>query len=179
MDTAVEGAGEKIFCEACYIKVHPNDQFCNNCGYPLKGSAEQQDAFKSKQVVDTVNMRDYQKKLANASNTLYFLSALFILVAGILFFKHEEDEAVLAYVLPSIILGVTFLLLATYTKKKPLACLICGFSLYIIVQALGAISDPATIASGIILKIIVVVFLINGIKSAVEVDRMRKENNLV
>ena len=179
MDTTDNQTAEKIFCDACYVKVDSNDQFCNECGYPLKGTKEEQNVFKARQAVNSIDIVDYNKKLRQAANTLYYLSGIFVLSGIIQFFVNKDDPAVLAYVLPSIILAIVFLALAGYTKKKPLACIICGFSLYVIVQILNAIADPKTIASGILIKIIIIGFLIKGIKSAIEIDRIKKESNLV
>jgi hypothetical protein len=85
---------------------------------------------------------------------------------------------VLAYVLPNLILAILFLALAGYSRKKPLVCLVCGLCLYVIVQVLMLIDDPARIAYGIIFKIAIIGYMINGIKSAIEIEKIKKENNI-
>ncbi|MBS1504603.1 MAG: zinc ribbon domain-containing protein [Bacteroidetes bacterium] len=179
MDATINPADGTALCNSCFNKVGPDDQFCNNCGYPLKGSQQEQNSFKTRHIVNTIDLVDYKKKLRNAENTLYYLAGLFALWGIILFFMHKDEEDVLAYCIPNFVLAVVFLLLGAYTKKKPLICLISGFSLYVIVQVLLAINDPSSLVSGIFVKIIIIGFLVRGIKSAVETDRIRKESNLV
>jgi len=44
---------------------------------------------------------------------------------------------------------------------------------------LNAIIDPVTIIKGLIMKIIIVGFLIKGLKAALEIEKMKKENQLL
>jgi len=48
----------------------------------------------------------------------------------------------------------------------------------VIVQVLIFINDPEVIDTGIIIKIVIIGFLVKGIKSAVEVERIKNENNI-
>ncbi|HJP63349.1 MAG TPA: hypothetical protein VJ844_07890 [Mucilaginibacter sp.] len=178
MDITTNPADGTALCNSCFTKIDLDDQFCNNCGYPLKGTPEEQRIFQSTRVVNEIDMADYKKKLTNAANTLYYLCGIFVIYGLITFFLKKDDDDVLAYVLPNFILAIVFVALGGYTKKKPLACLISGFSLYIIVLILNAVNSPATLIQGIIVKVIIIGFLVRGIKSAIEVDRIKKENNL-
>ena len=92
--------------------------------------------------------------------------------------KDQADG--LTDVILNIILAMIFLALGGYTHKKPLACIISGLALYIIIQVLNIIIDPVSFASPIVLivKIVIIGFLIKGIRSAIEIERIRKENNL-
>ncbi|HVV54108.1 MAG TPA: zinc ribbon domain-containing protein [Mucilaginibacter sp.] len=179
MELTTTPSNETHLCDSCFSPVGADDQFCPHCGYPLKGTPEEQKTFKSKQIVNSIDMADYQKKLRIAANTLYYLCGIFILAAIVLFFVHKDEDQVLAYVIPNLILAVIFLLLGAFTKKQPLACVISGLCLYVIVQVLNAMVDIKTLFSGIYIKIFIILFLIRGIKSAIEVDRIRKESNLV
>jgi hypothetical protein len=178
MDITTNPADGSSLCNSCFTKIDQDDQFCNNCGYPLKGTEEEKRTFQSTRTVNEIDIADYNKKLTNAANTLYYLGGIFVIYALVQFFVKKDDEDVLAYVLPNIVLAIVFVVLGGYTKKKPLACLISGFSLYIIVQVLNAVTEPSTVIKGIIVKIIVIGFLVRGIKSAIEVDRIKKESNL-
>jgi len=76
-------------------------------------------------------------------------------------------------VIPNLVLAVVFLALGGYTHKKPLACIISGLSLYIIVLILFFIDNPASLAYGVIVKIVII-----GIKSAIEIEKIKKEHNI-
>jgi hypothetical protein len=178
MDITTSPSNQAALCDSCYTIINPEDHFCNNCGYPLKGTEEEKKNFRITHIPPAFNRREYDKKLQNAANTLYYLTGVFVVSGLILFFQNKDEPDVLSYVLPNLILAMVFLVLGGYTRKKPLACIISGFALYIIIQILNAITDPKTLASGIFIKIIIIGFLIKGIKSAIEVDRIKKENNV-
>jgi hypothetical protein len=123
-------------------------------------------------------MFNYNKTLKQAGTTLYFLAGVFILSGLVYFFMHKDEEDVVAVVITDLIMAAMFLVLGAYSKKKPLACLISGLSLYVIVQLLNAIVDPISIARGIIIKIVIIGYMIKGIKSAMEIEKIRKEKHI-
>jgi len=180
MDNTAAQPNKISLCESCYTKVEPEDRFCNSCGYPLKGTEDEKRNFRPTLTDPILNMRDYANRLQNAANTLYYLTGVFVLSALILFFQTKDQADGLTDVILNIILAMIFLALGGYTHKKPLACIISGLALYIIIQVLNIIIDPVSFASPIVLivKIVIIGFLIKGIRSAIEIERIRKENNL-
>ncbi|MDB5147523.1 MAG: zinc-ribbon protein, partial [Mucilaginibacter sp.] len=132
----------------------------------------------SERQVEEIDMFTYNKTLRQAGNTLYYLAGVFVFSGLLYFFMHKDQPEILAVVITNIIMAAIFLVLGTYSKKKPLACIISGLSLYVIVQVLNAIVDPISIAQGIIIKIVIIGYMIKGIKSAMEVEKIRKENNI-
>ncbi|HTD98206.1 MAG TPA: hypothetical protein VK668_02935 [Mucilaginibacter sp.] len=174
--TSPHQSNNLILCDACCAHVGIDDQFCTNCGYPLKGTEAEQRAFIAKQATAEIDLRDYHKKLKNATNTLYYLAGIFVLSALIIYFVKSDDPNILAVVITNLILAMLFLALGGYSQKKPLACLISGFCLYILVQVLIFVNDPAAIFSGIIVKIFIIGFLVKGIRSAFQVDKIK--NNI-
>lgn len=165
-------------CTACFAHVIPNDSFCDSCGYPLKGTEVEQRYFLSQQGVDSIDYADYNKKIKSAGTALYYLAGIFAFWGIVSFFIKSDDPEVLAYVLPNIILAVIFLVLGGFSNKKPLACIVSGLFLYVIVQVINAFDDPKTITSGILLKFIIIGYMMKGIKSALGLEKFKKENNL-
>jgi hypothetical protein len=165
-------------CDACYTDVLNDDAFCANCGYPVKGTEFEQKTFVANQQVLHIDMAEYNDKIKKAGNSLYYLSGIFLLNALFVFFTNKDSEDVLGVTLPIIILSILFLGLGGYSRKKPLACIICGLSLYVIVQVLNLIVDPVSLFRGIIFKVIIIGYLIKGIKSALELENFKKENNI-
>src|SRR5258708_11560397 len=157
MDITTNQINKPHLCDSCFTRVDENDQYCNSCGYPLKGTEEDKIKFKAIPIARVLNRRDYEERLQNAANTLYFLTGLFVLSGIISFFQNKDEADGLSYILPNIILAIVFLVLGGYTHKKPLACIISGFVLYIIIEILNAIGDPQSFASPISLIIKVVI----------------------
>ncbi|WP_121811839.1 zinc ribbon domain-containing protein [Mucilaginibacter kameinonensis] len=165
-------------CAHCNADSKAEDTFCTQCGYPLKGTEAEQNKFISERQVEEIDMFTYNKTLRQASNTLYYLAGVFIFAGLIYFFIHKDEVDVVSVVITNIIMAAIFLVLGAYSKRKPLACLISGLSLYVIVQVLNAIIEPISIAQGIIIKIVIIGYMIKGIKSAMEIEKIRKENNI-
>jgi len=84
----------------------------------------------------------------------------------------------LAIVIPYFVLGIVFLLLGEYSKKKMLACFISGLCLFIIVQLLYVFNEPQFDLIYTVFVIATIVYLILGIKSAIEIEKIKKEHNL-
>jgi hypothetical protein len=179
MDSPTNQSSQISLCDSCFTRVDPDDRFCNSCGYPLKGTKEEKEKFRPIPIKPVLNRREYEKRLRGAANTLYYLTGVFVLGGAILFFQVKDEPDVLGYVLPNIILAIVFLALGGYAHKKPLACITSGLVLYIIIQVLNIVNDPESFISPItlVIKIAIIGFLIKGIKSAIEGEKLRKDNN--
>jgi len=169
-------------CAACFKEIANDDIFCAHCGYPIKGTTVEQSAFITKQ-----NKIDFYKSEINkrakdrinkAGNTLFWLAGLFFLCAVIAFFILKDNPEVLAVVIPYLVLGIAFLVLGDYSKKKTLACFVSGLCLYIIVQTIDFFQNPNLNLFSFLIVAIIITFLILGIKSAVEIEKIKKENNI-
>ncbi|OIQ64331.1 hypothetical protein GALL_541180 [mine drainage metagenome] len=171
-----------VRCDACFKEIENDNVFCANCGYPLRGTKAEQVAF-----IKNQNQADFDadelknrinKRIKKAGNTLFWLAGVFFLCAAIAFFVLKDNPEVLAVVIPYIVLGVVFLLLGDYSKKKTLACLISGLCLYIIVQAIDLVQNPHFNLFSFIIIAIIITFLTLGVKSAFEIEKIKKENNI-
>jgi len=63
-------------------------------------------------------------------------------------------------------LSVIMLVLAWWSKWKPLAAILIATAIFAAVQVISAIIDPKTIMQGIVVKVLVIAILIKGIKGA-------------
>ena len=166
------------FCACCAVKFDENDFYCNSCGYPLQGSEEEQKNHIANRSIKEIDLEDFHKNIKSATNSLYWVAGLFALGGLITTFQLPNSEDIAAHLITYVILISAFLALAVWGKQKPLPAIISGLSLYVIIQIVNAIFDPITILSGIILKIIIIVCLIKGIKAALEADKIKKELNI-
>lgn len=79
---------------------------------------------------------------------------------------HIEWEATSVLVANLVLAGLMFGLWL-WGKRKPGPATIIAFCTFIVVQVVNAAVDPKTLAQGWILKFIVIVFLLRGLKAAV------------
>jgi hypothetical protein len=75
-----------------------------------------------------------------------------------------------------VILGVIFIVLGFMVKSYPVPATILGLVLYLAGSAIFAYIDPMSLMQGIIFKVIVVVSLFSGVKSALGYQRSLATN---
>jgi predicted nucleic acid-binding Zn ribbon protein len=165
-------------CSICYKDISDEDTFCQNCGYPLKGTEQEQKDFRLQHDFRNIDLFHFNDKVRKAGNVFYYLSGIFAVSGAILYFLKKDDPNAFAALITNLILAMVFLALGGYSRKKPLACIISGLCLYAIILVLDAIVDPISIVRGIFLKIIIIGLLIKGLKSAIEIEKIKKENNI-
>jgi hypothetical protein len=167
-----------IKCEYCASTVSEQDQFCINCGFPLKGSEGEQRQFISTKNYKHHEIKELTRKTKNAQITLFVLAGLFFVIGVIYYFLNKDSELAFAAAITNLILAAIFLALGGWAKNKPVVSIISGLVLYILVQLISIVDDPTNIGKGIILKIIVIVYLVRGLQSAMEVEKIKKEHNI-
>lgn len=175
---ALTGAQPTERCGTCYKDVSADDAFCQNCGYPLKGTDQEQKDFRLQHDFRSIDLNNYTEKTRKAGNSLYWLAGIFVFSGLVFYFTKQDTEGAVATLITNLILAMIFLGLARYSRKKPLACIMSGLALYAIIVILNAIVDPVSIVRGIIFKIVIIGLLVNGLKSALEVEKMKKDSGM-
>jgi hypothetical protein len=166
-----------LFCRACSAKVVAEDTFCTNCGYPLHGTDQEQRNFISLRDAKIIDFSDATRKIRRASIALYVIGALTAL-GGLAFYAIAVDPTVKnTLLITNLVLAAIYVGLGFWCTSKPMAAIISGLSLYVLTFILNAISNPLTIVSSIIFKIIIIGLFIAGIKSAIEAEKLKKELN--
>ena len=69
------------------------------------------------------------------------------------------------------ILSIIYLVLGSYTSKKPLMAILLGLLLYLTTIIISAIFDPSTLIRGIIWKILIIGYLGKGVYSASSIKK--------
>lgn len=165
---------EEILCGSCNTQVSDTDAFCDNCGYPVKGTEEEQRFFLSERSAKEIDLIEYNSQIKKAGNTLYIIAGLWA-VWGLIFYVQSHDTAELV---ADLVLIVLFAGLGLWSRRKPLTAIISGAALYAIVLILLAVVNPISIISGILWKIMIIGAFIRGIKAAIEVEKVKKELNI-
>jgi hypothetical protein len=117
------------------------------------------------------SMEGYDKHIRNARIMLFVLAGLFLLsLAALLPFDDNPVKMVMAAVI--VLFAAAYVALAFWTKKKPYTAILTALILFISLEVLSFLLQPASIFQGWILKIIVILLLILGLRNAKESQRM-------
>ncbi|TDQ06853.1 hypothetical protein [Pedobacter metabolipauper] len=165
-------------CTCCYRTYSPNDVFCNGCGFPLQGTEQEQAFYQSERTAKEIDLGELTGKVESARKSLYWIAVLIGVSTFITYFGIEDEQEKMAQAVIAVIIICAFSGLAIWGKRKPTTAMISGLSLYLILIILSAIVDPLSILSGIIIKVIIIGYLIKGIKAVVEADKLKKELNI-
>jgi hypothetical protein len=166
-------------CPVCRAKVDAQDTFCNNCGYPRKGSEHEQRMFLLKRNTQKNKLERANKKIWQATNTLFIIGALIgILSLGNCFLSLTALRGDYGQLISQLPIAIIFVALGFWCKKRPLPAILCGFTFYLLLQILYTIVSPQTIVNGIVIKLFVIGFLINGIRAVLEAEKIKKEMNV-
>jgi hypothetical protein len=174
------GKGENVSvilknCPFCSEPIEPEDAFCIHCGFPIKGTDEEQEAYKTRRWVKEDELDEMKRRVRQASNTMYGLAVLFFL-AGLFYYGTAESyQNPGSILLINWIVSMVYIGLGLWSRTQPTAAIISGLIFYAIITVLTVIDNPASIISGIVLKIFIVILLINGMNSAYKAERIKKE----
>jgi hypothetical protein len=117
----------------------------------------------------------YDKHIRNARIMLYIVAGLQLL--PLLTLGPIAEDVYWIVIGLQLFFVAVFVALAIWTKYKPFAALMTAMIFFICIWLLGAILNPATIFSGILVKVIVVILLILGIRNAREAEEVKKTFN--
>jgi len=157
---------EQLKCSQCTTLLHTEDVFCPNCGFPERGTDKEKSVFHANKVMEKHNVSDVEKKIKNARNALYVMAGFTFIYGVGSFFQEDIATAVVNGVLCLI-----YMVLAMWTKQKPLMAILLGLLLYLTTIIINAVVDPMTLAKGILFKIIVIAYLGKGVYHALSIDK--------
>jgi hypothetical protein len=172
----MENQNESL-CNSCYRPFLPSDTYCNNCGFPFQGSQEEKDHHIANRTVKEIDLTDLKRSVESACNSLFWIAGFIGLSTIFIFFTAAEEDQFSLLIMNVILVGA-FLAFGILGRTKPTTAMISGLSLYVIIQILNLIADPATILKGIIFKVGIIIYLIKGIKAVLEADKIKKELNI-
>lgn len=170
MEERLHTENEEYTCRCCKNKISVNDEFCPNCGFPLKGTETEQGKFIGQYILNNGSQRgnviETTQNLDTARNILFVVAA-FTLLAGVVLAAISDfnDEGVFLLI-TNLILAALYLALGLWSKKNAFGALLTGFIIYISIIILNAVLDPATIFKGIIFKVLIISYLLKGVISA-------------
>jgi len=154
-------------CSLCKTPLTINQNFCVNCGYPQRGSEQEQSSFHAQRILKNRRGQEASKKIKSGRNSLYIISGLSLLFGMVYYFMHDDTATLIA----STILAIIYLVLGYWSQKRPLIALVLGLLVYLTIIVINALVDPDTIGKGIIIKILIIFYLAKGINSALQLRK--------
>ena len=154
-------------CFFCKTPMKSEDVFCPECGFPENGTDKEKAQFHARNAMERNKHMDADKKIRSARNVLYVMAGI-VLVFGFIAFFIDQDMGVL---ITNAILGIIYLVLGSWTSKKPMMAILLGLLLYLTTIIISAIFDPSTIIRGIIFKVFIIAYLAKGVYSASSIKK--------
>ena len=105
-------------CKCCFLKISTSDFFCQACGFPLKGSDEEQSQFFNNRNYQHMEMDLLKRKIKSAGTTLYVLAGVFLLFGLIAFFVQRTEDNAAALLITNAVVAIIFLLLGYSVEKR-------------------------------------------------------------
>ncbi len=179
MEETAAKVATHIGCPICRLEVDADEAFCNHCGFPLKGTEQQQRVFWLKRDTKKKRLAEADKKIRQASNTLFVVGGItFFFSLGIyLWGYYGSYNGDVSLFLSGAILGLIFVALGFWCKVKPLPAILCGLSLYLLWQVINLVVSPSTFLNAYVYKLFVIGFLIVGLRAVFEGEKVKKELN--
>lgn len=180
----VETGKEPIRCGECGKRAKPYDKFCGKCGSKMptaehyaaqKNVKHATGAIKALAVLFIVfGFAMYLISKGQADATLLQLQsadpASTYDVQGRTYTLEELRAALVweprSVLIVNLVLAAIMGVLAVWGEYSPLGAVVVATATYGVVLVANAIVDPATIGQGIVVKIIIIAFLVRGIKAA-------------
>lgn len=176
---------DDLRCPACNGEIQLLDEYCAKCGHALGTPAR---FLNLGSVKGATNAIRFLAAIFAIFGVVVFLFMRGTTQAAMDNLAQFDDETVLepidgvtytagelrkrvvwehrGVLVINLLLSAIMLVLAWWSRRKPLAAILIAAAIFAAVQVIGAIVDPATLVQGVIFKIIIVVILVKGIKGA-------------
>ena len=168
---------EKAHCPSChkvYVEVTRPDN-CYDCDFPFLGTDKEKSVHIGRNLLKKNVINDASSASKKASNLLFILAAVYLFSAAFAEFTTPTGLAILDWVI-YIWLIVCFVFCAAFLIKSPIVFCIIPLIALLIVYLLQYLANPATLFSGILLKIISVSLLLYAIFKNWEAQKLKKQN---
>ncbi len=183
----VRHMSEDLRCSACKADVQPLDEYCSRCGHSLRsrGGGEGDGA---------PNGATIAIRILAALFVIFGAIAYFVVRAEtqgqLQNLAQFEDHVVVrqqdgdiwtagelrkrmvwlerAVLIENAVLATLMVVLAWWSRRKPLAAILIAAATYAALQVIYAIINPGSLLAGLFMKVIIIAVLVRGIKSALD-----------
>jgi cell division protein FtsW (lipid II flippase) len=159
-----------LVCAHCHAPAI-SGKACASCGYPVGGTAEEQETFKRFADIRSQQLlQQAEKKIAWARKVIYFM-AVVMFILGLLFLWQDDVLSAIIYSAACLV----YLVMSVWATKNPFGAILICFLVFLILQILLAVDDPKLLLRGGLFKIIYVIAFINGLRAAIDAQKIMRE----
>ena len=181
----VETGKTPIKCASCGTAAKPYDRFCASCGKAMPTAQDYSNQKHVKAATSAITVLAVLFVIAGiafffitkgvAEPTLAKLEAMdpgstLAPIGGRTYTVEELRKELLwepwGVLIVNLIVAAIMLGLSIWARRAPLPAVLIATATYAVVIVGSAIGDPATLGQGLLMKIIIIAFLIKGIKAA-------------
>lgn len=156
-------------CPVCSHGVEIPAEKCSSCGYPFSGTEKEKSIFIAHHIMNKEHMVDTGKIIKQARLVLFIIGGLIILT-GIL--TQQANPFSIAI---SIGVGSLFIFFGFLTKKEPFISILIPLILLLLNYAGMAVSDPLSIAKGILWKVLFIGVLLYSLINVWKAQKIKRE----
>jgi hypothetical protein len=146
-----------IQCSTCDTKIRLGEAHCTSCGREV-----------TRDEIDALRRRweATDPEAARRSDAVAYGRAALLVVAGLAFIEAMvygllgESVRTLAF---GLAISGCMVALFFWGRRQPLASMVVGTTIYLVLQGIAVIVSEASLGQGILIKILIVVTLIGGI----------------
>jgi len=164
-----------VKCPSCANFAFDSEVVCQHCNYPLKGTEQDQKDFLFKQDMRSGDLHHLANELKKARNRLYFIAGIFVFSGFVMYATNTSSPDAVTTLILNLVIAIIFVALGGYCEKRPMLCILTGLVVFSVIVIANAIVEPTSLLKGIIFKVAAIVLLINGLKSAREVEKIRDQ----
>ncbi len=185
--TISESPSAVLTCPKCAKANQPLMRFCELCGTPLQANVKAP-VNRATAAAARIAATSTAKNIRSARIALGVVAVVTLLFSLFMHIRFSNqiaearanpqmtvNEAVVSqqymlftvnYLVVAIYVGLMF-----WTRKNPFAACLTGLVIYLTSILINAAIDPTTIVQGIIMKVIIIMALINGVKAGLAYRR--------
>jgi hypothetical protein len=153
-----------VVCENCKSSQNPEFKFCSSCRFPLQGTDEDKRIFRIDIGIRKRLLKETEENVKSAKMTIYVAAGLFF-VSGFIQYMINDDFPTL---IVNLIISLVFLILAAWGSSNAFGALVTSFVIYITLQVVNVVVDPATLFQGIIVKVMIIAAFVKGVQNAMK-----------
>lgn len=168
---------EKAHCPSCH-KVYTSDMrpdTCYDCDFPFLGTEKEKSVHIGQNLLKKNVISDASSAVKRATNLLLVLAAIYLFSAAWAEFTTPNGLEIIDLIIYAWLV-VCFIFCAALLSKSPIVFSVIPLVALLLVYVLQFIANPASIVSGIVLKIISISLLVYSISKNWEAQKLRKSN---
>jgi len=169
--SSVDSPTETLVCENCKAVNSATQKFCSRCSFPIGGTRDEQMIFRSNIAVRTRLLKESERGISTCKKLLYVLAAINLILGLVAGFMADDFSTMIS----SICLALLFLILTAWADRNPFGAILTAFMVYLTLNVVAIIDNPALLFQGLLFKIIFIVAFVGGIRSARQAGVHRAE----